>query len=227
MIIPDNKNREQSGFTIIELMIATTIFSFILMICLSGIMQITKMYYRAVTQNKTREVARSIADEIGESIRFTNQSINLGTTIIGPQINDLSAQDTGYFCIGEKRYSYAIDRQVKKAPDVNKKQKKHALWVDSGCVGGATVPADLTVDLPTADGEDLVPENMRLYNLSLTPVNDLSGIYKISVGVAYGDDDLLNPKPDDSPIELSCEGSFAGTEFCATTNFFVTVKKRL
>ncbi|HMT19268.1 MAG TPA: type II secretion system protein, partial [Candidatus Saccharibacteria bacterium] len=119
----------QQGFTIIELMISTTIFSLVLMICLSGIMQITKMYYRGVTQARTRDVARNLIDEIAETVRFTNQDILIGPIVQGPQVN-INDSSTGYFCIGPKRYTYAIDRIVKKVPASNTKEIKHALWVD-------------------------------------------------------------------------------------------------
>ena len=219
--------KNKSGFTIIELMIATTIFSLVLMICLAGILQITKMYYRSVTQNNTRETARSITDEIGEAIRFSSQAIILGPAVAGPQINDTSGTtaDTGYFCIGNKRYTYAIDRQVISQPTVNSKQKKHALWVDTP--GICTGPAILTDNNPSVGGKDLIPENMRLYELSITNPGANNDIFEISVGVAYGDNDLLSPRPLSSPTELACETAFAGSEFCATTNLRVTVQKRL
>ena len=64
------KRAEQNGFTIIELLIATTVFSLILLISVAGILQISRMYYRGVTQSRTQETARSIIDEVGEAIRF-------------------------------------------------------------------------------------------------------------------------------------------------------------
>lgn len=225
MILKKVNRDKQSGFTIIELMISTTIFSLVLMLCLAGILQITKMYYRSVTQNKTREVARSITDEIGESIRFSSQTVQIGSGVAGPQVNDLGAEDTGYFCIGQKRYTFAIDRQVKPTPASSTKQKKHALWVDK--LGDCSGPLDLDEDIPSAEGQDLVPENMRLYSLSVSNTDPTRGVYKISVGVAYGDDDLLSPKPASGPTELTCEGAFVGSEFCATTSLDVTVQKRL
>lgn len=226
MILSKLKTKQsKSGFTIIELMIATTIFSLVLMICLAGILQITKMYYRSVTQNNTRETARSIADEIGEAIRFSSQAIRLGPAVIGPQIDSDNEVDTGYFCIGDKRYTYAIDRQVKPENEASLKQKKHALWVDTE--GGCAGPLRLDVDKPSASGRDLIPLNMRLYELSITNSPTNSEVYEISVGVAYGDEDLLSPRPAQSPTELTCEGAFAGAEFCATTNLKVTVQKRL
>jgi prepilin-type N-terminal cleavage/methylation domain-containing protein len=220
-------NKSMSGFTIIELMISTTIFSLVLMICLGGILQITKMYYRSVTQNNTRETARSIADEIGEAIRFSSQSIALGAPVVGPQITvDDTTEDTSYFCIGNKRYTYAIDRQVKPEPKVGLKEKKHALWVDTPEACSAAADLD-DENLADGGGRDLVPVNMRLYELSVSSVGTSGDMFEISVGVAYGDDDLLSPRPADSPTELTCEGAFAGVEFCATTNLRVTVQKRL
>ncbi|MCA9346308.1 prepilin-type N-terminal cleavage/methylation domain-containing protein [Candidatus Saccharibacteria bacterium] len=218
--------RNQTGFTIIELMIATVIFSLVLMVCLAGIMQITKMYYRTVTQNKTREVARSIIDELGESLRYSSAAYNSGSPVIGPQIELSNDNYIGYFCVGQKRYSYAIDRQVSTKLDAERKQIKHALWVDTSQCDG---PADLNSanSEPSANGADLVPENMRLFKLSISNVDSSNSVYRIEVGVAYGDDDLLFPKPEENPTELTCEGAINASEFCATVILSETVQKRL
>lgn len=215
----------KSGFTIIELMISTTVFSLVLMLCLAGIMQITKMYYRGVTQARTREVARTIVDEIAEAIRFSSKDIVIGNGVIGPQIDESDDDESvGYFCIGQKRYTYAIDRQVKESPKANTKEQRHALWLDQPetCQGAA----DLTQDEPSPDGKSLLAENMRLYELSVEQVDPIQRIYTIKIGVAYGDDDLLSVKENDT-TQLTCEGAFVGSEFCSTTNFLVTVQKRL
>ncbi len=215
---------QRKGFTIIELMIATTIFSLVLMLCLAGIMQITKMYYRGVTQAKTRETARTVVDEIAEAIRFSSQDISIGTGVVGPQV-DIGTNATGYFCIGQKRYTYAIDRQVKADPVTTpSKQQRHALWVDQplSCIGAV----DLTQEQPSPDGTSLLSENMRLYDFSVVRTDPYQNLYRVRIGVAYGDDDLLSVKENDA-TQLTCEGAFVGVEFCSTTNFLVTVQKRL
>lgn len=229
------QQQKQSGFTIIELMIATTVFSVVLMICLAGVLQITKMYYRGVTQNKTREAARSITDEISEAIRFSSGTISIPSgQVSGPQVDpDDDSPDVavGYFCIGQKRYTYAIDRQMKENPSVDTrlKHKKHVLWVDQP----ETCSQAEDLDNPRTDlnGRDLLQENMRLYSLQIQQLTKENGTllpdtYRIDVGVAYGDNDLLRPKAD-RPDELSCEGTFAGVEFCATTKYSVIAEKRL
>jgi prepilin-type N-terminal cleavage/methylation domain-containing protein len=217
-----SENR-QNGFTIIELMIATTVFSLVLMVCLGGVMQITKMYYRAVTQAKTREAARLVVDEISEAIRFSNQDIIIAPPVAGPQVA-VGTSSTSYICIGHRRYSYAIDRQVKSSPAARTKEQRNALWQDqpATCNGAA----DLTVASPSVDGKSLLGENMRLYDFGVKLVDPVQRIYEVRVGIAYGDDDLLNVKTTDAS-QLTCEGAFVGVEFCATTNFLVTVQKRL
>lgn len=219
------EGRRKSGFTIIELMIATTVFSLVLMICLAGIMQITKMYYRGVTQARTREVARTVVDEIAEALRFTNQDVLVGTPVVGPQIDEADdGKSVGYFCIGLKRYTYAIDRIVKNSPKDGTKEQRHALWVDQPTV--CTGAVDLTKEQPSPDGKSLLAENMRLYDLTVRQTDPIQRLYAVSIGVAYGEDDLLSVKEDD-PTRLTCEGAFVGAEFCSTTNFLVTVQKRL
>lgn len=225
--------QKQSGFTIIELMISTTIFSLILMLCLAGILQITKMYYGGITQSRTREAARTIVDEIAEAIRFTNQDIQLtDSSILGPQVA-LGDNAGGYFCIGLKRYTYAIDRQMKADPAPDTKQIRHALWEDevdqlTGCMPPLPNPEEfLNQEVPSANGKDLLSENMRIFEMSIQDYDPARRTYQVSIGVAYGDDDLLSPRPEETPTELTCEGAFLGVEFCATTNFLVTVQKRL
>ena len=219
----------QRGFTIVELMISTTIFSLVLMLSLAGIMQITKMYYSSITKNRTREVARSIVDDIAEAIRFSSDTVSVGAAVSGPQVAVGGADaGVGYFCIGLKRYTFAIDRQVDSdaSETTGTKKKRHALWQDRPAVCDG--PADLNQLEPTPDGRELLADNMRLFRFSVNVRDASRGIYDVAVGVAYGDDDLLFPRPASSPTELTCEGgTFIGAEFCATTNFLVSVQKRL
>jgi len=208
--------KKQSGFTIIELMIATTVFSLVLMSTLAGIIQITKMYFQGVALTRTQEVARNVVDEIGESIRFTKEPLIVQPELLINGGIGLGASDTGYFCIGARRYTYAIDRQLKEVPNTAKKEKRHVLWVDqpTSCTG----PANLTRGL--TDGRELLSENMRLTRFG---VKDNGASYTIDISVAYGDSDLI--VYNDNPV--TCESAFAGGEFCGVANLSVSVVRRL
>ena len=60
---------DQSGFTLLELMIATTIFSVILLLCTVGLIQIGKTYYKGSAIVRTQNVARDITDNITQAIQ--------------------------------------------------------------------------------------------------------------------------------------------------------------
>ncbi len=213
--------KPQKGFTIIELLVATTVFSIILLIATAGILQISRTYYQGVLQARTQETARTIADEIGESMRFSIGSYAPGAVVNGPDI-DASNSATGYFCLGTRRYTYAIDRQLKASPNGGK-QKAHVLWVDQP-VGGCGSAENL--DSPVSDGRELLSENMRLTRLSIQPApGALPDTYRIDIGVAYGDDDLLDFVSGGQT--KYCKEAATGREFCAVSNVSLTVTKRL
>jgi prepilin-type N-terminal cleavage/methylation domain-containing protein len=227
--------KQQHGFTIIELMISMTIFSLVLMLCLAGIMHITKMYYRGVTQSRVQEKARSVVDEIAESIRYTpaGSSVVLQSSggpdpiVNGPEVAPTAPDDTNYLCVGSKRYTYAIDRQLKSSPsaDTQLKQKKHVLWVDDiNGMCNSTV-ANFGTNTDPLSGQELLSENMRLTIFEVVPGSDV-GTFTIRVGVAYGDNDLLEINPVDNSYK-SCKNAVAGSEYCATSNVSLTVEKRL
>ena len=221
--------KRQAGFTIIELLIATTVFSLVLLMAVAGILQISKQYYQGVTQARVQEAARAVTDEIGESIRFSTDSITMLNLVSGgPEIDASSADDTGYFCLGAKRYTFAIDRQLSPSPSTapDSKEQRHVLWTDQPA-GGCTGPVgDLNIDQPSADGRELLSENMRLTHLELVDLG-IAGVnaYRLDIGVAFGDDDLLSV--DDSGKSKTCEGAFVGGEFCAVSNLSISVTKRL
>lgn len=218
----------QEGFTIIELLVATAVFSIVLLIMTSGILQISRMYYQGVLQTRTQDTARSIVEEIGESIRYATGAYLQGTVVSGPNIDPgLGLPDTGYFCLGGRRYTYAIDRQLKSSPAPSTRQKKHALWVDQpvgGC-SGATGPENL--DSPAAGGRELLTENMRLTRFNVAPVSSggVTNGYTIQISVAYGDDDLLYVEG--SEPQKRCDPQSGSKEFCAVSTITQTVTKRL
>lgn len=255
----------QRGFTIVELMISTVIFSLILLGASAAIVQIGKKYSKGITYARTQEVARSTVDEIAQSLQFTSQSIrvpnypevvagsgpaaeyNIYNLIYASQLGSnptvtvdtpgSSVADTFYFCVGAKRYSYVLNKQVQSS-------NSHALWVDepiAGCANATTMgPADMTqadpsnpsTPFPGNNGRELLDRNMRLTELSVAPKDN--GLWMISLSIATGESDLLlyTADVDGSGVptgsgRISCEGSILGSEFCATSEISVNVSKRI
>lgn len=238
------KHSKQKGFTIIELLVATTVFSMVLVVALAGILRVTQLYYKGITASRTQEVARSLADELSESIKYSNNSIVIQSDplVAGPEVAVSATNDTNYFCVGPKRYTYAIDRQLKSAPDTSVKQKLHVLWVDvpvDGCRGPANLNS-AEPSPPSDNGREILGENMRLARLEIIPEPSLGReAYTINLSVAYGDhsepnSDTGNPyggaltTTDDGQSRTcqSLNSPFVG-QFCHVSSISVIVERRL
>ena len=218
---------KQQGFTIIELLVATTVFSLVLLMAVAGVLQITQSYYQGVTRARTQNTAREVLEDLTETMRFASGVYTVGAIVAGPIVPPPSSPaDTGYFCLGTTRYTYAMDRQLKSSsPDASKKQKRHVLWVDhpSGC----TAPADLTQDEPSTglNGRELLSENMRLVRFEVVPTA-IPETNIVHVSVAYGDESLFSTTATSSGSR-SCRSGVPGIEFCAVSDLSSAVSRRL
>ena len=231
------KPTKQAGFTIIELLIATAVFSVIILVVTAAVLQFSRQYYKGIIASSTQGAARTLVDDISRSIQFNGGTVNPIPDNINP---------TG-LCVGtDKRYSYALNQQVTDAGSSLPNQGYHGLVSDdvTGC-GTDTVPLDvksLPAKLPTtlSNARELLGQHMRVSKFSVTGGNSTNNLYTISVRIVYGDNDLLcsqsagdcnTPAPSSAAVlntatDLSCR-STVGSQFCAVSELTTTVRKRV
>lgn len=201
------RTSNQAGFTIVELMIATLVFSVVLLLVTTGIIQVGHTYYKGINEANTQDTARTVMETIGEAIQFSGGAV--GQTDATEQAGVLKA-----FCVGDTQFSYRLGTQlVTGTPgsgQTNSVLRKNTV---SNC--NASSPALST-------GQELLSPKMRLSELSVTPVPGGTA-FTIRVKVVYGDADLLN-NPTSSAA--SCKGS-EGSQFCSTSDISTTVYKRV
>jgi type II secretory pathway pseudopilin PulG len=216
--------RSSAGFTIVELMIATLVFSMILLVVTTGIIQFTKSYYRGANVAKTQDAARSIIDNISQSIQYGNTNIvinNAGT----PQ----------YICAGGYKFIFTKGIKYEGGTPVS---ANAGMFLVADPVGTCLVSDPLP-----SGGRQLLNRNMRLTNVAVAEVDPARGIYSVAVTVAYGDNDLLcnrtvastclptattlsNVALTSAGANVRCKQQ-AGSEYCAVSTLSTTVKKRL
>mgnify|MGYP000341282809 CR=1 FL=1 len=237
---------DKKGFTVVELMIATLVFSLVLLIAMGALIQMSKLYYKGITNARTQELSRNVMANISQGIQFSRQTVippslnstNPAIAIVDPPATEIT-NTTGFFCVGPKRYSYVLDRKLSLNPDASpvasrKKESRHVLWVDTpanGCAGNLSpTAAVMSQENPCAalinacsDGVELMIENTRLTRISLVESSAGSRLWAISIGVAYGDDDLLVS----DGTRYVCEGSISVSQFCGISELSSTVLRRL
>lgn len=203
----------QQGFTIVELMIATTILSVILVMVSVVMIGIGSLYIKGINQSKVQGSVRSIIDEVSQQLETSKH---------GP----LTGPDTSYgpvvvktYCVGITRYSYVIGHQIGDGV-------RHVLWRDR--VDPATCPPGpnlVTSTIPSPGGIELIAPGSRLTafpNDPSTPL-DVTSPYEIVVGVAYGETDLLTAT---SGLDVRCNNTNS-RQFCAAAHLETTVLQRL
>lgn len=212
------KRKNINGFTIIELMIATAVFSVILLVTSAGVIAIGRSYYKSLTSTRVQEAARAVMDDVSRSMQFTNTNAVLKSPDEDPP-NPKKAK-----CFGPDRYTYVINQKVEGG--------QHALYRDktpsTGCV-----PSDYNTS-----GKEMLGTNMRLLQFDISPDNP----FRIILKVAYGDDDLLthydnsgnkidlngDTKKDEVDAQLAlCKTGIAGSNFCAVSQLETTATSRV
>ena len=178
-----------------------------------AVTEIGKMYYKGVTEAQTQEVTRAVSDEISQSVQ-----LGAGTVTPTPSIATTAPM---YICVGNTRYSYVLDKRISST--------QHALWADkvNDCANTAHAAVNINVSNPTdaigSGGHELLGQNMRLRNLILTQPNPATAptLYNLSIGIIYGEDDVLNS------AHTQCINNSASLQFCAVVNTSTSIKKRL
>lgn len=205
----------QNGFTILELIIATTVFSVMLLLASAGIIQIGRIYYKGLITTRTQDTNRAVVDDISRSVQLTGNN-TISYSAPGP------AQAV---CIGTTRYTYRLNVIL---DDTN----PHVLWVDKIIPGGGCSTPPLNQQVPsdhdsnsdnTASGraiqKELLARNMRLETFNITQVG--TTLMQVDARVIYGDTDLTTGTPPE------CIAINLGGQFCAVSSLNSFVKKRL
>lgn len=187
-----------AGFTIIELMIATSVFSILLMVGIAIFLQVGSTYYKGVTISQTSETAKQIMDDVSSNIRLSS-SVASATSSSGAQ----------YYCVGNHRYTYNLYKEVQDS--THDFTSNFGLVEDEPAGGGCGDPFG-TSPTPFVNPAELLGNNMRLLAFNIT--NSSGKLYNIQLTLASGDDSSLSSTNSASATCLSG----VTDRFCAVTS---------
>ena len=210
------KSNNKKGFTIVELLIAISVFSALLIIIVYAFLYGLNTFSKAQVVSKTQEVSRSIEQNIAQSFSLTAAG---SYTSITPVTNN---GITSYgFCLGQYRYSYVLDKQLTSS-------NNYGLLQDTlqGC-SSSTSSVDLSGNLPTLNKpKQLLGNNMRISNFTITtstPLYSSATGYQLVMEIDYGN----NLKAGTNGYKYQCPSGNISSSFCAVAKIDTIIFQRI
>lgn len=234
----------QKGMTLIELLIATTVFSMVLLIVLYAFLFVSKDYTRSYAESQTQEAARNIVEDISQEVQLNGNSVS--TPVGNSHLKDAYVQ-----CIGQDAYVYQLNVEVLSSTGT------HGLvFIPDGC-GAAEADIEAgTLPAFTSGSQELLGNQMRLGQFEIINSPSDDGSYTINLSIGYGNalDAVAYPSSGAAqcyefgsntvatpPGGLPCDGSDGantggyidscpglsfGGEFCAVSQLSTVVQPR-
>ncbi len=206
-----NQNSEE-GFTIVELLVAITIFALIMTAASAGLIQVGRMYYRTVIVSRTQNTNRALIDEVSRALQFSGSRPTI--------VRDGSGQITR-FCVGSARFTVAIDDGIV-GDDSDPSSTPYAVLRDPADPGCPLM--DPTDPVQMSATTELLSDNMRLTRFDVERVGSTDN-YRITSRVLYGEEDIVEDIDGDG--QKVCRTGTIGVEFCAVSNLEATITRRL
>jgi prepilin-type N-terminal cleavage/methylation domain-containing protein len=231
------------GFTIVELMIALSVLSVLLVMSTTILIQIGVLYTKGVNGANLQDATRAVVADVSSSVQFSGtppaacDAIRVANTCYTDKITR-SGYNIYSYCVNTTRYTYVLDRELGTDSTTNPVSvTPHVLWRDTlnsptqPCrplfIDQATVVSDgSSLEGPNVDskGYEVVAKHMRLTRFYINPTAGSSGVYVVDIWMAYGDNDLVVYK--DAQGHRTCKGD-VGTQYCAVSQISTTITGRV
>jgi prepilin-type N-terminal cleavage/methylation domain-containing protein len=219
-----SNKQESSGFTIIELMIATIVFSMVLVVLLASFMQIGRMFYKGVSLSNTNEATRTLVEDLVTDVRFFAQT----PISCDPTSNCIGVKK--YFCVGNNRYTYILGTKTQDSDITNPAVNTFTAGMVRDTIEGCPPPTVIGIN---TNPKQLLGLSMQLNAMDF--VSNSNGVYIHAHVLFYGVDDQnfvsKDPSKNTPALALTapdayCEGSLFSTQLCAASDIQTIVQLR-
>lgn len=227
---------EENGFTIIELMIATSILAVLLLISSVIMIGIGNLFEKGINVTNLQNDSRNIISDLSSDIEFSGTQMSANSYSYsysgGPTKVTVYAE-----CFGNDRYSYVLGFPPSGWP--------HTIWKDVMQTQGSCDPLNIGLATPSCSGytqggcieplagtgSELAGNNMHIISLSIIPYNNQ--LYGVNLDMVLGQQDLfetskLTGKPITDPYNNNyiCSNN-VGQQFCASSSLSALAVERL
>lgn len=220
----------QKAFTTVELLIATAVFSVVLLVAIFGFLQIGQIFYKGITVTRTQDVTEDIINNLSADVKFASDVFSATN-----QSGTLSGKPYRFICAGTHRYTIMPGNMVETAAwNYDGANPSFGIIKDDLAVSGSCAnpypsgPGSDSFSNPT----ELLGERMRasVINVAAVNANSLSGLsdlYNLNVRIVYGENAILQyaPPSDTDPANDACNSSLKNSQFCHVANMTTTVRR--
>jgi prepilin-type N-terminal cleavage/methylation domain-containing protein len=210
--------RNQKGFTIVELMIAISVFSIAVLLVTMGVLVISRQYQQGTTRTKLESANREIHQNISQAVQYSGANTQASTET-----------DWNAFCAGTQRFVYG---KVIVAPGTYdaayyKNTLKAGLYADTvqndtcplPSVNGTPIGGAVGSGPNLLDRDNLLPDGAKVVTFSYDTTSKM-----LTTKFVLSDFDLLNLGTAD---EINCKTGVAGKEFCAVVQLQSSAIRRI
>jgi hypothetical protein len=197
---------QQTGFTLVELILATAFIAFILIFMLATMLQVMSNYNKGLAVKQINQTARTVSDEMSKLIQATDVS-TINTAYIG----------NGRVCFGGVSYVWNV-----KGATTNKYTTGGSFtMVRVNDTAGALCASGLPAVNP-ANATDLLSGGIWVQQIGVT-VSSNQRLVDITIGLSTAAPN--QPTGTDAVLGTICDGS-KDSQYCAIATFKTTVSTK-
>lgn len=201
------KIKDAKGFTLIELMLAMTVFSAVMVIATVGFIGMNRTFNRGLIRKELSEYSQTLTEDITRTVRGMGSNAYAQKCTIGEPGPDCASTDFSAICFETARYTWG--------PDAN----NSGLKKDNSSNCGGSVEAD---------AREIVSSRYVVRKLDIEMLSGEgvpNNLFSVSGVLSTADDEALNLDPSE---EISCRGTAeaATVRTCAVEKFSFVINAR-
>jgi prepilin-type N-terminal cleavage/methylation domain-containing protein len=213
------KKISDKGFTVIEVLIASLVFTTLLLLSMEGITRIAKVYVKNSSITKANEFSKSFIGDIAQQIKYG----------VEPKF---TSGNPSFLCVSDSGYKIELNKTQEE--DLGPIPINPIVKIqDPGCT--------LYANASNYTGASYNPVNISPVNIRILSFNIIKNtvgttpVWTIDMRVALGAKDLLRDSANkilaDDPTanysEAVCRGGIAGSEFCSVISISTSITRRM
>ena len=200
----------QTGFTLVELLLALALFGFVLVFAVSGFVQVNRSYNKGITVKRVQETGRAVIEDIARSLRLAGDP---GSVRVCDVDDQQGCSGNFRLCLPGVRYGWSDGSTGEEFTSAGDIKKNWLVRSDtaSGCNSAFS----------QAEAESFLEDDLIVQELNITWLIGTSA-YKIDLTLSTGDTTLITNSG------KRCKGAaqVSGSQYCDVVNLSTTVTIR-